>query len=405
MDRRKFLRRSLAAVVLGQTAASPLHAFGDDKAVAVGQKLPAWSPGHLEIHHIATNRGNATLLILPDRTTMLVNAGAVYGDPATLGAARPSDEMRPGEYIGRYCQRRVLGADLWGLDYFLATNLSEDHLGALPPNAKRNAEGYVPTGISDVATWMPVKHYIDRGWPEYKYPVPLESDFLKNYRAFLRAKIKAGAKVQGFKVATRDQIPLLHNPMSFPTCEVRNIAANGVVWGGDNDESKDHFPALEKLEADAYPTEGMCSCAIRVRYGRFRYYNGGDLTNGSKDDDASWRDIETPVAKACGKVSVADANHRGDDDANGEAFVQLLKPKVWVVPSWGSEEPSGTVLGTLGSTDLYSDDRDIFATLLKDSTNHVVVRVEPGGGHFYIHLLSNKDEGDRVLASLGPYSS
>ena len=33
-------------------------------------------PGTLDIHHISTGRGNATFFVLPDGTTLLVDAGA-----------------------------------------------------------------------------------------------------------------------------------------------------------------------------------------------------------------------------------------------------------------------------------------------------------------------------------------
>jgi hypothetical protein len=40
-----------------------------------GQSLPAWTPGTLDIHQINTGRGNSTLLIFPDGTSMLLDAG------------------------------------------------------------------------------------------------------------------------------------------------------------------------------------------------------------------------------------------------------------------------------------------------------------------------------------------
>jgi hypothetical protein len=36
---------------------------------------------------------------------------------------------------------------------------------------------------------------------------------------------------------------------------------------------------------------------------------------------------------------------------------------------------------------------------------HIVVRVEPGGETFAVHILSNADESDTVTASFGPYIS
>ena len=41
------------------------------RAEVVGEPLPPWSPGTLDIHHI-----NAAFFLFPDGTTMLVDAGA-----------------------------------------------------------------------------------------------------------------------------------------------------------------------------------------------------------------------------------------------------------------------------------------------------------------------------------------
>ena len=43
---------------------------------ACGEKdLSPWREGYLDIHQISTGRGNATFMILPDGTTMMVDMG------------------------------------------------------------------------------------------------------------------------------------------------------------------------------------------------------------------------------------------------------------------------------------------------------------------------------------------
>ena len=66
-------------------------------AVPAFQVLPAWKPGVLEIHQIATNRGNSALLLLPDGTTMMIDAGAIYGALTLFdrsSALRPASPRR-----------------------------------------------------------------------------------------------------------------------------------------------------------------------------------------------------------------------------------------------------------------------------------------------------------------------
>lgn len=210
MNRRSFLRYSAAAIAARQLSNTALNALpGHPPASPV---LTPWTPGYLEIHHLATNRGNSAFLILPDGTTMMVDAGALYGDSPYLSPPRPSAARRPGEWIGRYIQRRLKSSSLSAVDVCLITHLHPDHLGAIPPNAKPNTEGYIPTGVADVADIVSIHRYIDRDAPNYTYPTPATADFQQNYRAFLTAKQKSGAKVERFRVGANNQLQLQHDP-------------------------------------------------------------------------------------------------------------------------------------------------------------------------------------------------
>jgi beta-lactamase superfamily II metal-dependent hydrolase len=413
IHRRKFLQSSLAIVALQRL---PAFAFAQAPA---SKTLPPWQPGFLEIHHIATNRGNSTLLILPDGTTMMVDAGAIYGTTPYLSPPKPSIERRPGEWIGRYVQRRLQSASLEGIDTFMLTHLHADHLGAIPPAAKPGPDGYLLTGVSDVAALVPIHRFIDRAWPDFTYPSPASLDFQQNYQVFLRARQKAGVKVERFRVGECDQLELTHQPAAYPSFEIRNLAANGEIWTGKGDHTQMRFPDIAAIKEADYPSENCCSSAIRLRYGRFSYYTGGDLPSDTNYGADPWRDIETPVAQVCGPVSVAVANHHGYFNANGAEFVRALRPQVFVILAWDSAHPTVNTLAALFSKAIYPGPRDVFSTLVKEENRiankktddlrsrngHVVVCVDPGGSTFRVHALSNEDESDHVLASFGPYTA
>lgn len=415
LPRRRFLLGSLAVAVFESLPGKFLRA-----AAPVFKALPAWKPGVLEIHQIATNRGNSALLILPDGTTMMVDAGAIYGATPYLSDLLPSGQRRPGEWIGRYARRRLQASGLAAIDTFLATHLHGDHVGYLPPDAPPSPDaGYRLTGVSDVAAIVPIQRFVDRAWPDYSYPLPADTDFQKNYRAFLQAQIKTGKTVERFRPGSKDQFALRHNSAGYSSFEIRNLIANGEVWTGQGEDTTKLFPEVSTLKPADYPSENSCSCAVRLRYGKFGYYTGGDLTNDTKYGRDPWRDSESPAAEACGPVSVAVANHHGYFNANGGRYVRALQPQVFVIPTWDSAHPTVNVLDALYSKAIYPGNRDVFATgvkqenriankktdALKSRAGHVVIRVEPGGDTFAVHILSNADETDTVTASFGPYTS
>lgn len=410
IDRRTFVFQSVAAAVA-------TGSLGKQKQDAPAGPLEAWKPGVLEIHQIATNRGNSALLILPDGTTMMVDAGALYGETPYLSPVKPSNARRPGEWVGRYVQRRLQAAALTGIDTFLLTHLHADHLGDMPPGGVANAQGFVPTGISDVDAIVPIRRIVDRAWPDYSYPVAADVPFQKNYRAFLAAKKKSGGEIERFRVGANDQFRLLRDAKAFPGFEVRNLAANGEVWTGEGTATKRTFPELAGLKKEDYPSENCCSAAIRLRYGKFSFYTGGDLPSDTNYGRDPWRDIETPVARVCGKVSVAVLNHHGYFNATGPEYVRALQPRVFLIPAWDSAHPTVNTLATITSKAIYPGPRDGFATLVKEENRiankktddlksrngHVVVRVEPGGGSYTVSVVSNEDEADRVVGRFGPY--
>jgi hypothetical protein len=82
---------------------------------AVGAVLPPPLVGGLDIHHINTGEGNAALLVLPDRTTLLIDCGSNRGMarlPRFKAPSRPDGSRLPGEWVARYVRRvHPRGAD------------------------------------------------------------------------------------------------------------------------------------------------------------------------------------------------------------------------------------------------------------------------------------------------------
>jgi hypothetical protein len=258
--------------------------------VNVGDTLPARSEGELDIHTINTGKGECTLFVLPDGTTMLVDAGALVGDnPRSLprsrtGVARPrmDHEIHPPHLAPAGTPR---------LDYVLLTHFHDDHLGDVSPELKKSPAGYILSGITEVCESLPFSKLVDRGWPDYNWPQPFEEEYVKNYILFAKKTAEKGVPVEAFHAGDNTQFTLVRQPERYPEFEIRNIAVNGVVWTGVNKNTRNHFPSVSDLSPQEYPGENMCSAAFRLSYGKFDYFNGGDITC---SDPGTWRDIETP---------------------------------------------------------------------------------------------------------------
>ncbi len=251
-----------------------------------------------------------TFVLCPDGTTMLIDAGTTEDSTEVSSAQRPNASLRPGEWIANYIMRHMRAAGRQELDYFLLTHLHPDHLGDLGPGNPASPQGdYRLTGVMDVDARMRIGKLIDRDFPEYAYPVPQQAAFALNYLKYVRYRLGSGGGCEQFGAGRADQIRLIREPGRYPGFVVRNLAANGIVWTGQGDNIRRYFPDLQTLRKEDYPTENMCSVAIRISYGKFDYFTGGDLTCDTEETDEPWRDIETPVARACGPVEVAVANH------------------------------------------------------------------------------------------------
>jgi len=189
LDRRAFPSRTAASLIATQI--SPILLGQSDSAAYL--TLPPWEPGYLYIHHISTGCGSCALLILPDATTMTIDAGSkITGlDPQAdtfLIDPRPNASLRPGQWIARYTQEQLLQAGRNEIDYFVLTHMHDDHFGTVWPGrydiSPRSQFGpYQLGGITDVAETIPVRKVIDRCYPDYAYPAPIPGPQFPNYLA------------------------------------------------------------------------------------------------------------------------------------------------------------------------------------------------------------------------------
>jgi beta-lactamase superfamily II metal-dependent hydrolase len=417
LNRREFLQVSGGLAAFGAHSSLALAAG----TVAAGLSFPKWQPGFLDIHHINTGRGNSALVLMPDGTSLLIDAGASGTQGPAMCAARPDGSKRPGEWIGRYAQRQLEATGRARLDFAVTTHLHGDHIGDVTDQSPKSGNGeYRLTGISDVAELVPIDTLIDRGYPAYDFPTRVSAAPAMNYIAFVRNAVGRGMRAEQVRPGVARQIAMRYAPERYPEFGVRMIAGNGGVWTGEGEACRSQLPANAIQPKDEITAENSLSIALRINYGRFSYFTGGDLNCDTNYGHDPWRDVETPAAKVAGPVNVSTCNHHGYFDACGPEFVRELRPRVWILQSWHASHPAMSTLANLYSPVLYSGPRDVFCLGLhpaaalscarfsdqfKSSQGHVLVRVAPGGHEFKVIVIQDGDESGLVKGVSGPYLS
>lgn len=402
-----------------------------------GNVLPQWQEGFLDIHHINTGRGNAAFFILPDGTTMLIDAGELSPlDERTFtprnAQIKPDSSRKPYEWIVSYIRQVSPSAKI---DYALITHFHDDHFGSWYPAAPMSSSGkYQLTGITGVGSLMPIGLLIDRGYPDYNYPYNIkkfaaingggEVEFgktMQHYFSFIEEQSKKGMKGASLKAGSRTQISLRNKPSAYPSFYIQNVKCNQWIWTGKDSSFYPHFPPVDTGNKRTWPDENSLSLALTVNYGPFTYYTGGDNPGMIFPGDNLLRDVETPIAKAVGEVDIAITDHHGNRDAVNEFMAATLKPRVWIGQTWSADHPGHEVLVRMTSKYSYVEPRDLFSTNMLDANRyvigpmidrsyksqqgHIVVRVLPGGKNYYIIVLDDTSPQLKVKAVFGPYDS
>jgi beta-lactamase superfamily II metal-dependent hydrolase len=399
-----------------------------------GQQLPAWEPGFLDIHHINTGRGDAAFIVFPDGTTLLVDAGDMSETHARTTSSRnaklvPNRSKSAPEWIVDYIDQFIPKNQKRQLDYALITHYHDDHFGEIDSLRKMAPDGYQLTGIMEVGTLIPIKKVIDRG---LNFPINLkdatvqsEERFskdaygmiptLKEYWKFITFQSKkVGLENEALKVGHTDQIVLKNTPNIYPEFSVQNLFSNGVIWTGEDTNTHALFQAGE------YPGENPLSDGIRIDYGKFNYYTGGDISGIDGFGQTDIHSLESYVAPIIGPVDVATLNHHGNRDSQNPYYVRTIRPRVWIQQNWTADHPGEEVLRRITSKTLYPGERDIFSTIMlqgtkdviggrldqyKSQEGHIVVRVYNHGNNYDIYVLNDTSEEREIRTKHGPYKA
>ena len=385
----------------------------------VGKPLPDWSEGCLDIHAINTGRGESSLLIFPDGTTMLIDAASSTIDenddipPPPLKPAGSDPATTITNYVTHYIK-----AASGKLNYMMISHWHNDHVGGPPNTATMEihpSREFILCGATRVGTSIRVDKFIDRG-TTYPKDMASASSAVYNYMKFVNwAKTEYGSTREEAVVGVTDQIVLKEYPKKYSKFTIRTFMSAGTVWTGAGTVTRNTFPADINQVLAASFDENKYSIAFHLKYGLFDFFTGGDLSY-SNSSKWSWYNVETPVAALMPKVEVMKANHHGTGDCNSDLLLKAAKPDAVIIHTWRDVQPN---LATVKRMFAASPDCNIFTTnmteknkkvlgasvtaQLRSMGGHTVVRVDPGGGQYNIYVLDDTDENYVVQKIFGPY--
>lgn len=405
----------------------------------VGEVLPDWKEGTLDIHSISTGRGESYLFILPDGTTMLIDAAGSLLTKAACEANKiaegplaykPNGNISSGTVIADYVKH--FNPHGKTVDYWMNSHFDTDHMGNFPEtyasvcpvskNIKKHPEGdFYVSGINEVGTLLDFKKIIDRG-----YTTPIDRSGEKRFKDYIKfldwTKKTKGTVYEPANVGHNDQVVMNYNPSKYDNLDIRILCAGGWYWTGSGQDKKCNLPLDAKGNPDktaiqeASPKENIYSVGVMLNFGKFDYFTAGDLQYNGRST-TPWLDSEAPLIPVVKPVEVMKACHHGTANTNSPELMKVLAPKNILVSPWRDVQPRAETFGRFLTV---SPNVNIFTTGIDDNNKnqnlspyfsnvkswggHIVVRVAPNGD-YKIFILDDNNQDYIVKSIHGTYHS
>ena len=363
----------------------------------------------MDIHHIATGKGENSFFVFPDGTTMLVDLGDETNGRFKC-PAYPDASLTPAQWVARYIAHFAAQTPGKGeyVDYFELTHFHSDHMGS--PKAMRKGENYGLCGVTDVGESIRFGKIVDRAYPDYD-EVSANRSVTAEYAKFVNYQIaNKGTQAEKFKIGSTKQFALKYNPKPYKASfQILNVASNGYLTTGKGSKTSPMFRLDDRSKYD----ENMLSNAFVISYGPFRYFNGGDLGGGvANGDDNWWRDFESQVADFVGPVNALKANHHGWKEAVNPYMLSVMQPEVVVAVCSHINHPWKTTVQRLAdhlypkpisfytTTDSGREQvgAELFDAVVK-ACGHILIRVYEGGKSYQVFVLDARSTDYEVLYS------
>ena len=414
---------------------TPLPASSFD--VKVGEPLPAWSEGCLDIHAINSGRGECTFFVLPDGTSLCVDAGEIApsGGEHPRVDAKPDADTRAYKVYSEYIKAYLPKGDT-SMDYMLMTHFHNDHFGTTNSTYEKTTRDgrytYPLTGIMALYDEVPFDKIIDRAFDENSdYKTVVEStgqDYNPGYGYYEQfitwARDSKGLVVEKAVNGSLSQLALVNNPSGYPDFRIQINAVNGWYWNGSESESVDAY-SLNRL-LGKQPSENGNSISFLLSYGDFDYLTSGDAGANTR--------IENNLAKSINrKIEAMKAHHHFAWETMSATSMAIYQPTVVVSQCFYDHQPDMGHQWMCGDTDYtgtstqafqtawgsYSGEKHWFFTNIHPTiastypyevakmagmNGHVVIRVAKNAEFYYVYVLDDTDMNYNVKSIHGPFT-
>ena len=373
------------------------------ESAQVGKTLPAWSAENFDIHLINTGRGECCFYIMPDGTTMLVDAGEVQNK--TL--ATPNNV--PAHRTYAYYIKHFMPSETKIIDYCAPSHFHIDHIGGEDSLFGTAEAGYRKSGLTALFDYVPYRHIIDRAYPVYaedENTPPIDGQLSQDWATFVTWGV-ANKKFTAERFAVGEyQLAMRNNPSRFPDFSIRNICANGFVVGKGSD-------GKEEIKGSKSTAAGnVCSCGFHVKYGKFDYIACGDLAGTPQNLVAYYfRDFI-----GNGNLEAFKCHHHLASNGWGSKMQAYnFDPMVALNHAFTSAKPDPETLERVlpmvsgfFSTNIHpvvAETNPAAVALIAGHSGHIVLRVKHGGDSFYVYVLDDSNFDYKVKSIHGPYYS
>ena len=373
----------------------------------VGKTLPLWSEGNLDIHFINTARGECCFYILPDGTTLLVDAGEIASSDKAI-PQRPNALTRPFTTYANYI-KHFLPTGKRAIDYCAPSHLHIDHIGGEDMVTESAEAGYRKAGLLALYDRVPYNHILDRAYPTYPEDdstPAIEGQLAADWATFVTWGVREGKFTAERFTPGMEQIVLKNNAAKYDNFSVFNICANGFVWGKDSSGNETLLGSKPKGSGNP------CSCGFHITYGKFDYIACGDLTSSPQNLMALY--FSDFIGN--GNLEAFKCNHHLASNSWGSKMLSTnFDPQVAIGHCFASTKPHPEKLA-----EILPRVKDFFATNIHHQTlndnrelidkiggydGHIVLRVAPGGDNFMVYLLDDTNFNYDVKSIHGPYES